>query len=258
MKSPFLTLLFVLLMSPVHAEEAVDLDLINQIRHEGFENSQVMDIAWQLTEVIGARLTGSPAMLRANEWTRDKLTEWGLENSRLEEYQFGRGWDWQSCRVDLLGDAAKSLSAIPQAWTPGTDGPVRGELIRLEVEDEEGLAEFEGELAGKIVLLSEVKEVEPRDSAPFSRIGADRLRDMHEFEIPREKSGMDWREKFRKRARFRRALDRFLHEKGALALIENSSRSHGILRVPRGAQPDRKSTRLNSSHTDISRMPSSA
>jgi acetylornithine deacetylase/succinyl-diaminopimelate desuccinylase-like protein len=238
MKTPFLALLFLVIVSPVSAEEAVDLDLINQIRHEGFDNSQVMDIAWHLTEVIGARVTGSPAMVRANEWTRDKMTEWGLENARLEEYQFGRGWDWQSCRVDLQGDAAKSLSAMPQAWTPGTGGPVRGEVVRLDAEDEEGLAEFEGEFAGKIILLSEAKEVEPRDSAAFSRIGAEELHEMHEFEIPRESSGPTWRKRMRKRAIFRRALDSFLHEEGALAIIEHSSRNHGILRVPRGAQPD--------------------
>jgi hypothetical protein len=238
MKTPLLALLLLVLVSPALAGEAVDLGLINQIRHEGFDNSEVMDIAWHLTEVIGARVTGSPAMYRANEWTRDKMAEWGLENARLEEYQFGRGWDWQSCRVDLLGDAAKSLSAMPQAWTPGTEGPVRGEVIILDAEEEEDLAEFEGELAGKIILLGEAKEVEPRDSAPFSRKGVEDLHEMHEFEIPRESSGPTWRERMKKRARFRRALDGFLHEEGALATIEHSSRNHGILRVPRGAQPD--------------------
>jgi len=238
MKPPFFALLLVVLVSPASAEETVDLSLINQIRHEGFDNSQVMDIAWHLTEVIGPRVTGSPAMYRANEWTRDKLTEWGLETARLDEYQFGRGWDWQSCRVDLLGDAAKSLSAIPQAWTPGTEGPVRGEAILLGAEEEDDLAEFRDQLTGKVVLLNLEKEVEPRDSAPFSRIGAEELHEMHEFEIPRESSEPTWRERMTKRAKFRRALDRFLHEEGALAIIEHSSRNHGILRVPRGAQPD--------------------
>jgi CubicO group peptidase (beta-lactamase class C family) len=37
-----------------------------------------------LTDVIGGRLTNSPQMKRANEWTRDALTKWGLQNARLE------------------------------------------------------------------------------------------------------------------------------------------------------------------------------
>ena len=59
-----------------------------------------------------------------------------LENARLEGYVFGRGWDWQSCRVDLLGETPKSLSAIPQAWTPGTEGAVRGRYRRQNLQEE--------------------------------------------------------------------------------------------------------------------------
>ncbi len=39
-----------------------------------------------LTDVIGPRLTGSPGLTRANEWTRDKLAGWGLENAHLESW----------------------------------------------------------------------------------------------------------------------------------------------------------------------------
>ena len=238
MNKILLALAALVIAVPASAEEPVDLDLINQIRHEGFENSQVMDIAAHLTDGIGARVTGSPAMTRANEWTRDQLMEWGLENARLESYEFGRGWDWQSCRVDLLGDAARSLSAIPQAWTPGTDGPVQGEVLRLEAETEEDLEEFEGDVSGKIILLREAKEIEPRDTPPFQRRDAETLAGQKLFEIPGEESGPSWREKMKKMMKFRRALDAWLYENGAVAVIDHSSRDHGILRVPRGAQPD--------------------
>ena len=72
--------------------EKVDLETITRIRYEGFHNSQVMDLASGLMDSIGERLTGSPNMKRANEWTRDKLTEMGLVNSHLESWgPFGRG-----------------------------------------------------------------------------------------------------------------------------------------------------------------------
>lgn len=60
--------------------------MINRIRDEGFNRSQAMASLEHLTDVIGPRLTGSPATRAANEWTRDKLTEWGLENARLEPW----------------------------------------------------------------------------------------------------------------------------------------------------------------------------
>src|SRR3974390_3422418 len=72
--------------------ETVNWEVISQIRNEGFRNSKVMEIESQLTDVIGPRLTGSPNMQAANDWTRDKFTAWGLVNSTLSTYRFGRGW----------------------------------------------------------------------------------------------------------------------------------------------------------------------
>src|SRR5690242_4400185 len=59
-------------------------DPVQRIKDEGMNRSQVMQTLNYLTNVIGPRLTGSPGMKRANEWTRDKLTEWGLSNAHLE------------------------------------------------------------------------------------------------------------------------------------------------------------------------------
>ena len=70
--------------SPATAQEKVDLDAITKIRYEGFRNSKIMQLASELMDGIGPRLTGSPNMKRANEWTRDKLTEFGLVNAHLE------------------------------------------------------------------------------------------------------------------------------------------------------------------------------
>src|SRR5260221_3982111 len=75
------------------AQEKVDLDMINKIRYEGFHNSKIMETASGLVDGIGERLTGSPNMKKANDWTRDKLTEFGLANSHLEPWRpLGRGW----------------------------------------------------------------------------------------------------------------------------------------------------------------------
>jgi hypothetical protein len=74
-------------------QEKVDLDVISRIRYEGFRNSRVMETASGLMDQIGARLTGSPNMKRANDWTLAKLKEFGLVNAHLEEWSpFGRGW----------------------------------------------------------------------------------------------------------------------------------------------------------------------
>src|SRR5258708_33231638 len=68
------------------AQEKADLEMITKIRYEGFRNSKVMEIASGLMDGIGQRLTGSPNMMRANEWTRHKPTEFGLADSPLEPW----------------------------------------------------------------------------------------------------------------------------------------------------------------------------
>ena len=60
------------------ATEAVDLDMVTKIRLEAFNDSKVMETASELMDRIGPRLTGSPQMKQANEWTKDQLAGWGL------------------------------------------------------------------------------------------------------------------------------------------------------------------------------------
>ena len=84
----FLLVFCVTALTCASAQEKLDqqtLEMISKIRYEGFRNSRVMEIASGLMDGIGPRLTGSPNMKRANEWTRDKLTEFGLSNAHLEQ-----------------------------------------------------------------------------------------------------------------------------------------------------------------------------
>ena len=88
-------------------QEKVDLETITRIRYEGFHNSKVMDYANGLMDSIGERLTGSPNMKRANEWTRDQLTAMGLSNAHLESWgPFGRGWANQYVNVRMPDSTA--------------------------------------------------------------------------------------------------------------------------------------------------------
>src|SRR5881227_3656659 len=108
-----------------------------RIREEGFRNSKVMEIAETLTDDIGPRLTASPNMKRANEWTRDKLTGWGLSGARLESWgPFGRGWTLTRFSAQVVEPQCIPLIGYPKAWSPPTDGTVTGEVVHFEANDE--------------------------------------------------------------------------------------------------------------------------
>ncbi|HSL83519.1 MAG TPA: hypothetical protein VLF66_12150, partial [Thermoanaerobaculia bacterium] len=235
-----LTLPFALPL-PAAAGEPVDWEAVNRIRNEGFHHSQVMEIARALTEEVGPRLTGSPGMRRANEWTRDKLAEWGLSGAALEPWgEFGRGWSFDRAVVHLVEPFPMPLIALPEAWTPGTDGPVRGELMRVTLESEEDLEEHRGKLAGKVLLLNGARELQPWDAGVVHRHGPEELEALQEFEIPGAGGPPAWRERALQRWRLREKLNEFLVEEGVVATIEVSSRDAGLVRVGGGGsrEPD--------------------
>ncbi|HSN87068.1 MAG TPA: M20/M25/M40 family metallo-hydrolase, partial [Thermoanaerobaculia bacterium] len=233
---PVLALLLLFPSPGLRAEEPVDLEMVTRIRAEGFHNSQVMDVASHLTEEIGARLTGSPQLLAANEWTKTKLSEWGLANAHLEPYPFGRGWSFSRSVVRMVAPREAQLVAYPKAWTPGTEGPVRGEALRADLKSEKDFDKYRGKLAGKVLFLDAIEELESADGPELRRYDEAGLGEISAFEIIStggRRSG-NWRNTAQERWKLRRALAEFLATEKVAATVEASSRAHGIVRVSLG------------------------
>ncbi|MBD3872096.1 MAG: peptidase, partial [Acidobacteria bacterium] len=224
LKSLFFLVALVLAASTGVAEEPVDRGAITRIRDQGFHHSQVMDLAWQITEAVGPRLTGSPQSLQAHEWTKTTFEEWGL-NAWLEDYEFGRSWVVERAQVRMLSPYVQPLEALPEAWTTGTDGPVQGPVVRANLESEEDLEEWSGKLQGAIVLLEDAQEPEQVDAVLFERWSEDGLEELRQYDVPGERRG-EWRKRMLKRFKLWEKLAAFLEEEGVLATIEPSSRDN--------------------------------
>jgi len=135
-------------------------DPIERIKDEGTKRSQVMQTLSYLSDVIGPRLTASPGMKRSNEWTRDQLTKWGLQNARLEAWgPFGRGWTLKRFSAQVVEPLAIPLIAYPKAWSPATGGAITAEVVYIDAKDEAELQKFKGKLKGAIVLTAKMREV---------------------------------------------------------------------------------------------------
>jgi carboxypeptidase Q len=145
-------------------------DPIDRIKDEGMNRSQVMKTLSYLTDVIGPRLTASPNMKRANEWTRDELTKWGLQNGHLEPWgPFGRGWSLKRFSAQVTEPQSIPLIAYPKAWSPGTNGVITADVVYLNAKDDAGLEQFKGKLKGAIVLTAPIREVKARFEAMGTR-----------------------------------------------------------------------------------------
>ena len=136
-------------------------EAISRIRDEGMDHSQAMETLSYLTDVIGPRLTGSPNLKRANEWTRDKMAEWGLTNAHLEAWgPFGRGWSLKRFSAQVVEPQTFPLISCPNAWSPGLETSVTADVVYFNARTNGDLEKFKGKLQGKIVLNGQIREVQ--------------------------------------------------------------------------------------------------
>jgi peptidase M28-like protein len=168
--------------APQPAVEKLDLNTYARIREEGISHSHVMELASALDDDIGGRLTGSPNMEKANNWTRDQLTRLGLVNAHLEDWgEFGLGWQQLNTWVRMTAPDTAPFIAQATPWSPATNGSVTGEAINVNIDDEKDFDKYKGKLAGKIVLLGEMRDVPPVDKPLFERYTDKDLEELAEY-----------------------------------------------------------------------------
>jgi len=136
---------------PARAQESVDRQMIAKIRDEGMNRSQVLKMFTHFTEVIGPRLTGSPQVKAASTYGKTRLTEWGLENPRLEAWEFGRGWSLEKFSIEMIEPRYLPLIGFPEAWSASTAGELTGKPILLGDKTTTDLEKLKGQLKGAIV-----------------------------------------------------------------------------------------------------------
>jgi carboxypeptidase Q len=218
------------------AQEAVDLAVVQQIREEGLERSQMDPLAQYLTDVVGPRLTASPGIYRAREWIAERFTEWGLENINIEPWgEFGQGWSREQLSARILTPYVQPLQAQPAAWTGSTDGTVTGQVVVVQVDSLSDFERYRGKLANTFVLLDEPRDIEPEWEQWDRRYPAEVLL------TPPERSGggrpqiteeqrARMMERWQRMREIQDARSAMFAEEAVLGLLSRSSRNYGILR----------------------------
>ncbi len=241
-RSSAIVLLLILLASPAtllaqtQTAPAPDPnDPIARIKDEGMNRSQVMQTLSYLSDVIGPRLTASPGMKRANEWTRDQLTKWGLQNAHLESFgPFGRGWTLKKFSAQVVEPLAIPLIAYPKAWSPGFATPITADVVYFDARTEADLEKFKGKLNGKIVLTAPVREVPAHFTAQGTRLNEKELLALADAPEPRPGPG---RANFGNNPNARTAFQfagaklRFFQSEGAALLVDPSRGDGGTIFV---------------------------
>ena len=192
---------------------------------EGTANSEVMKIAQYLTDVIGPRLTVSPGMRRAEDWTAAKFREWGLAAVHKEGFEFGRGWESLGSSMRMVEPRMTQLTIAPIVWTPGTDGVVRAPVILAQMPDMASMEQYKGQLRGKLVLISDPEPPKDWEDAPFKRWSDADLAKADTFDFTRRSGNVS----FTGRQALARARDAFLKAEGAVGYATMGARPGKIV-----------------------------
>lgn len=141
------------LVTVVYSQEKVNLDMMEKIKDEERNHSQVTMIAHNITDVCGARLTNSPGYKRAVQWITQTFKEWGLQNAGPEAWgEFGKGWSTEASYLAMKVPYYQPLIAYPVAWTKGTEKSVTAQVILLDKLDSANIDKIGSGLKGKIVM----------------------------------------------------------------------------------------------------------
>jgi carboxypeptidase Q len=246
-RSAAVVLLLIFITSPVtllaqqaQAPAPDPNDPIQRIKDEGTNRSQVMQTLSYLSDVIGPRLTASPGMKRANEWTRDQMTKWGLQNAHLEPWgPFGRGWTLKRFSAQVTEPTAIPLIAYPKAWSPGLTAPLTSDVVYFDAKTEADFEKFKGKLNGKIVLTAPIREVQAHFDPLGTRLNEKELLALADAPEPRAGNRGNFAGNPAQRTAFEFAAAklRFFQAENAAVLIDPSRGDGGTIFVQSAQVP---------------------
>lgn len=224
-----------------------------KILAEANNGSEIMTNLTYLSDMIGPRLTGSDALKKANEWGAERMRAYGLSNVHQEGWTIPVGWERGTVSMRIIEpNIGRSLTVASMGWTPGTNGPITGEVVIIKAQKSEDLAKYKGKLKNAVVLRGEPTRILPVTAKGFGfqqrqRPNADekgnRSEDGKKGDAKKEDGKKEdgkaedrppprpQQRDFTAMMAFRRELTDFLRKEGAAVLLMDAGKPHGLLNM---------------------------
>src|SRR6266849_732627 len=201
---------------------AADAQILSEIR----EHSEAAANLEYLSDSIGARLTGSPQLKQANEWTRDMFAKYGAVNAHLEGWTMERSWTRGRASARIVSPTEHPLTIASAGWSPSTPGAITGPVVYFDAKEKKDFAKFHGKLKGAIVIYQEAASLSPPKpddphaqmsrpmQPPPTRIGEPPVEDPYEAFLRAAKERTE-----------------FWKQEGVAAVLRDSNKPHGLLNM---------------------------
>jgi hypothetical protein len=134
-------------------------------------HSELMKNLEYLTTKIGPRLTGSPQMQQASEWTLQRFHDYGLD-AHLETTEVPHAWYRGDDVAEIVSPVSRPIPIRSMGWSKATGGEVSGPVVFLV---ENTLAEVEQQkdkLKGAAICLGKPATLPSPSEVPASAYDA--------------------------------------------------------------------------------------
>src|SRR5580658_11314527 len=135
----------------------------DKILAEVHDHNEIMSNLEYVSDMIGARLTGSENLKQANDWTRQKFADYGVANPHLESWTIAHTWGRGAASGRIISPSLHPLAIASYAWAPSTNGAVRGPVVYVQAQSVDDFAQYKGKLKGAIVISAEPALLPPPD-----------------------------------------------------------------------------------------------
>ncbi len=235
-KTNFLLIILAFLILPAFSQvEPVDLEVIYKIKQEGLKNSKIKELSFYMTDFVGPRLPNSSNGRHAQEVAMEKMKEFGLTNVHTEVWgEFGKGWDNEKTYIAMTEPYYSVMIGTPKAWTAGTKGLVKSEVVLVDIQDEEDFEKYKGKLKDKVIITPSMREYETSFEPMAHRYTDEELEELTKFSTQGRRRG-NFTEadmaRWRKMRSMRGKISSFLIEEGCAGVLSTS----GFFGTPRGS-----------------------
>jgi hypothetical protein len=219
------------------AAETLDLAAIARIRDEGLNHSHILEYASGLFDGIGARLTGSPDFIKAEQWSQDQFRRMGASNVHTESWgDFGMGWQQIGTSLEMTTPGPATFLAQSTPWSPATAGEVSAAVIAVPaLKEEKDFDKWKGKLAGKIVLYGTPPKINPEQAFMVEHYDAAKLEHLGSYPLDGDQSdtfvlptdAAKWEKSFKEVA-FQEKVGHFFADEHAIAILRPGG-SGGVL-----------------------------
>jgi len=201
---------------------AADLRILIEVH----DHSEAMPNLEHLSDAIGPRLTGSPQLKTANDWTAEMFRKYGLTNVHLEPWTIAHSWARGTARARIVAPTEHPLTIAAAGWSPSTPGVVRGPVVYFDARRREDFEKFRGKLKGAIVIAQEPASLSPpKPEDP----NAELIRPMQA--PPRLPGQPPALSPFAPLMQAGRARSAFFKEEGVAVVLRDSGKPHGLLNM---------------------------